>query len=128
MGNNLHQNYERLSDEAIFHLERTDISPYLLDPEEDEVELMKTFVHEAYEEYEHRQHGYYEYIKSEKWNRIKESVLKRDKVCQGCGYPYGESCQVHHKKYIPRHQETPQNISHLVLLCSRCHSMEHDRR
>ena len=126
MGSNVGKKYCYLGSEGIFHVDKTDISPYLLDPE-DEVEVMQDFAHDAYEDYEHRQYVYYEYLESAKWKRIKEAVTNRDKVCQGCGCPYPEKLQIHHKKYIPRHQETPQNISHLVLLCSRCHSMEHDR-
>ena len=66
------------------------------------------------------QHGRY-------WERIRELVYERDKVCQGCGAersPNGRRLDVHHLD--PRRDYADQDeanvLSNLVALCAPCHS------
>lgn len=72
--------------------------------------------------------NYWSFLESQRWQDIKQAVIKRDKKCQHCGCDYENRFQVHHKWYIPRSQENPKNISHLILLCSKCHEREHSKK
>lgn len=71
------------------------------------------------------------FYNSKAWKKCREAYKNntKDKLCERCGMP-GE--EVHHKIYL-----TPQNINdpyitlsfeNLELLCSSCHSIEHNRK
>ena len=62
--------------------------------------------------------NYNEYLKSDKWIKIREIVLKRDNnLCQSC--LNADALEVHHTNGAYRYNEP---IYSLVSLCSRCHS------
>ncbi len=71
------------------------------------------------------------FYNSKEWKKCRESYINNtvDKLCERCGEP-GE--EVHHIIYL-----TPDNINdpyitlsfeNLELLCSSCHSIEHNRK
>ncbi len=71
------------------------------------------------------------FYNSKEWKKCRESYINNtvDKLCERCGEP-GE--EVHHIIYL-----TPENINdpyvtlswdNLELLCSSCHSKEHNKK
>lgn len=71
------------------------------------------------------------FYNSKEWKKCRESYINNtvDKLCERCSMP-GE--EVHHKIYL-----TPENINNpyitlswdnLELLCSSCHSKEHNEK
>lgn len=66
---------------------------------------------------------YQEYLKSQKWNEIKNLVFKRDKyICQGC-LTETKNLQAHHLTYDRIYNEM---CFDLITLCRKCHCNIHD--
>lgn len=66
---------------------------------------------------------YQTYLESEKWARLRERVLRRDKyLCQECRKC--EATQVHHKTYKRIFNEPMRD---LVSVCKICHKAIHAR-
>lgn len=64
---------------------------------------------------------YHSYLRSRKWRKKREKVLKRDRYrCTRCGY--AKRLQVHHLTYDRIFNE---RLSDLTTLCARCHMREH---
>ena len=63
---------------------------------------------------------YYEHLKSDKWKKLRKSVLHRDNELCICG---GKATEVHHKTYARVGNE---HLSDLVSLCRNCHQNVHD--
>ncbi len=63
---------------------------------------------------------YDEYLKSERWQNLRKSVLYRDKELCICG---GKATEIHHKTYARLGNEF---LSDLVSLCRNCHQYVHD--
>ncbi|MDE0683155.1 MAG: hypothetical protein OXI63_09595, partial [Candidatus Poribacteria bacterium] len=63
---------------------------------------------------------YHEYLKSDRWQRLRKSVLTRDNELCICG---AKATEVHHKTYARVGHEIP---SDLVSLCRSCHQNVHD--
>ena len=63
---------------------------------------------------------YHEYLKSERWQNLRKSVLHRDNELCICGK---KATEVHHKTYERLGNEPP---SDLVSLCRNCHQNVHD--
>lgn len=103
-----------------------EIVGYLTSTEEEE-EYFALVLDFAYQLARDSHDNYWDYLESQKWQDIKQAVIRRDKKCQHCGCDNENFFQVHHRWYIPRSQENPKNISHLILLCGYCHESEHGR-
>ena len=77
--------------------------------------------------YEEWQAAYKDYLKSEKWQKVRRRVLKRaDQKCEYCG---AHAVQVHHEKYpksFSRMEFERENFSHLKAVCGKCHMEQHD--
>ena len=63
---------------------------------------------------------YAEYINSPEWAEKRKAVRLRDKKCQKCG----------RKRFLHVHHLTYENFGNekledLILLCNRCHDLEH---
>lgn len=66
---------------------------------------------------------YQKYLKSKKWNDIKQLVFKRDKyTCQGC-LTETKNLQAHHLIYDRIYNEM---CFDLITLCRKCHCNIHD--
>lgn len=66
---------------------------------------------------------YQNYLKSEKWTKIKKLVFKRDKyICQGC-LTETKNLQAHHLTYERIYNEM---CFDLITLCRQCHSKIHN--
>ena len=63
---------------------------------------------------------YYEYLKSDRWQHLRRSVLRRDNELCICG---AKATEVHHKTYERIGNEP---LSDLVSLCRHCHQNVHD--
>lgn len=63
---------------------------------------------------------YHEYLKSERWQNLRKSVLHRDNELCICGK---KATEVHHKTYERLGNEP---LSDLVSLCRHCHQNVHD--
>lgn len=62
-------------------------------------------------------------INKEKWNHIKQYVLKRANwKCQACGCRINKSFYIHHSSY-----DNYYDVKNLVCLCRRCHFIIHGR-
>lgn len=68
-----------------------------------------------------KSNDYYEYLKSDKWKKLRESILRRDNELCICG---AKATEVHHKTYARLFCELP---SDLVSLCRHCHQDVHDK-
>ena len=67
--------------------------------------------------------NYNKYLQSDKWNSIKEKVLRRDNhICQECGNT--DKLIVHHKTYEHIFKEA-KYLDDLVILCKECHWKVH---
>jgi 5-methylcytosine-specific restriction endonuclease McrA len=62
-----------------------------------------------------------EYLKSQKWKKMKKFIHFRDGVCQLCGSD--KNLEVHHITYDRLGDENPDD---LILLCRTCHQDIHD--
>lgn len=68
--------------------------------------------------------NYQEYLKSYKWNALKQKVLRRDNyLCQGC-LSETKNLQVHHLTYDRVQNEM---CFDLITLCRKCHSFIHNK-
>lgn len=65
---------------------------------------------------------YNEYIKSDSWNKKRESVFKYQNICQKCWTM--NRLNVHHGTYKRLWDE---EISDLFVMCSDCHKKFHDK-
>lgn len=65
---------------------------------------------------------YNAYLQTRRWARIRDAVIERDKVCQGCLQEPIE--HVHHKNYKHVCDEL---LFELVGLCEDCHRKVHYR-
>lgn len=66
---------------------------------------------------------YQTYLQSEKWQNIRQAVLKRDNFrCRLCGSNY--NLQVHHINGRYRFKEETA-LHSLITLCDRCHETIH---
>ena len=63
---------------------------------------------------------YHEYLKSDRWQHLRRSVLRRDNELCICG---AKATEVHHKTYERLGNEP---LSDLVSLCRNCHQNVHD--
>lgn len=69
------------------------------------------------------QKGYVDYLKSEKWKRLRLEVMKRDSfLCQKCKTE--RACHVHHLTYERLGREKMED---LVSICLNCHIIEHNK-
>lgn len=78
---------------------------------------------------------YEAYLKSEHWNKLRTDFLKRENIpefCWGCRTPvwivrliYHQYLNVHHLKYERLGKE---EFNDLVILCRRCHELEHHKK
>lgn len=67
---------------------------------------------------------YHAYLRSPKWQQLKERVLERDgHRCRDCQYPY--CLEVHHEHYGHLYHEE-RNLACLTTLCRYCHKKRHD--
>ena len=74
------------------------------------------------QEYENKQNEYQEYLKSDRWKRLRGLRLaKSDFLCEGCG---DEATQVHHKSY--KNLFIPEEFLDLISLCEKCHQKKHN--
>ena len=65
---------------------------------------------------------YKEYLKSDKWKKLREKVMKRDNfTCKDCG---NTATEVHHKRYV--NMGTPWELYELVSLCNNCYKKRHN--
>lgn len=66
--------------------------------------------------------SYREYLKSESWQSVRRTALKRDGwVCQQCGT--GKNLEVHHINYEHLGQEG--ELEDVITLCRKCHERVH---
>lgn len=75
-------------------------------------------------EKQHEYSKYSMYLKSNKWNNIKDLLLKKHKYkkyCFCCNSK--DDIHIHHKTYKNTYNE---NLNELVYLCSDCHSKVHN--
>lgn len=75
---------------------------------------------------------YQSYIRSKKFDVVRQAVKERDKVCQVCGRTQEEvdndpkiSFNCHHRSYAHLYQADEEEIADCVLLCSVCHRAIH---
>jgi hypothetical protein len=67
------------------------------------------------------QQAYQEYLQSDKWQSIRQSILSRDgHKCAKCSNT--KNLHVHHIRYTSWGDELPED---LVTLCKKCHDKEH---
>ena len=64
---------------------------------------------------------YYEYLKSDGWEKIRTNMISIQPNCQKCNSKY--ELQVHHKTYKNIFKE---NLEDLEILCKKCHRAKHD--
>lgn len=65
---------------------------------------------------------YRQYLQTEHWQNVRSSALKRARFrCQVCCS--GQRLQVHHRTYVRRGEELPED---LTVLCSKCHGVFHE--
>ena len=62
---------------------------------------------------------------SKEYNRFRESVLKRDKVCQCCGS--NEDLEVHHLFPFKSYNSLGADTKNGVALCKECHTQYHSQ-
>ena len=62
---------------------------------------------------------------SKEYNRFRESVLKRDKVCQCCGS--NEDLEVHHLFSFKNYNSLGADTKNGVALCKECHTQYHSQ-
>lgn len=60
---------------------------------------------------------------SKEYNRFKESVLRRDKVCQCCSS--SEELEVHHTLSFKQYNSLGADPNNGIVLCKECHSKYH---
>ncbi len=66
---------------------------------------------------------YREYLKSEHWQRVRDSALERAlRLCQVCNGPDG--LEVHHRTYERIGNERSEDVT---VLCDACHTLFHER-
>ena len=61
---------------------------------------------------------------SKEYNRFREFVLKRDKVCQRCGGE--EDLEVHHALPFKQYNSLGADPNNGIVLCKECHSEYHE--
>lgn len=67
---------------------------------------------------------YQDYLQSDEWSRLRALVIGRaGGACERCRRTAGE-WNVHHLTYERRGHE---NLEDLILLCRRCHAIEHGK-
>jgi len=70
--------------------------------------------------------AYGEYLKSDKWQRVRQRVFKRaNHICEYCG---GPAQQVHHEHYPKNFRRLDfrrENMSFLKAVCRNCHREQH---
>lgn len=75
---------------------------------------------------------YKQYLRSDKWQKIRQAVFERalknancnnrHGICERCGYqPWKPCLQLHHKNYDSVYHE---RLEDLILLCPNCHKAE----
>lgn len=62
---------------------------------------------------------------SKEYNRFRESVLKRDKVCQCCGS--NEDLEVHHLFSFKNYNSLGADTKNGITLCKECHTQYHSQ-
>lgn len=69
--------------------------------------------------------------RSERWERLRKRILRRDGyMCQSCRR-YGRSVQatvVHHIKHADEYPELAYESSNLISLCDGCHNKQHPEK
>jgi len=85
-------------------------------------EILRTEREEIWEEqYKDLCKNYREYLKSDKWKKLRTKILERDKyICWDCD---GSATEVHHLDYD--YLETDDEEKHCVSLCRICHMQRH---
>lgn len=78
---------------------------------------------------------YQRYIRSKKFDVVRQAVKERDKVCQCCGRTQEEidenpklSFNCHHRTYTHLYQADEEEINDCILLCSVCHRAIHSAK
>ena len=88
---------------------------------QDEVDERIVLLRALRENYDPGEIDYYEYIKTEEWQKIRQKVFRRDRFqCVMCGC--SKNLEAHHITYKRLGAE---NISDLVTLCEDCHERVH---
>lgn len=94
-------------------------------------DVKKTKRKEKSEEYK----KYQSYIRSKKFDSVRQAVKERDKVCQCCGRTQEEidenpklSFNCHHRSYLHLYQADEEEINDCILLCSVCHRAIHSAK
>jgi 5-methylcytosine-specific restriction endonuclease McrA len=62
---------------------------------------------------------------SKEYNKFRDSVLERDKVCQCCGSK--ENPEVHHSLPFNQYNSLGADINNGILLCNECHKEYHSQ-
>lgn len=71
-----------------------------------------------------RKKVYQQYLNSQEWETLrKKALLMSDYKCTRC-QSKGPPLEVHHTSY--KNLGTPEEIYSLVVLCRKCHEMEHN--
>lgn len=80
---------------------------------------------EAYKKYQ-------SYIRSKKFDAVRQAVKERDEVCQVCGRTQEDidndpkiTFNCHHRSYAHLFQSDEEEINDCILLCSVCHRAIH---
>lgn len=95
-------------------------SEYLDDPEQD----VDSILRERAQAVAERQECYSAFLESDYWQRVRNAVLKRARLCcEGCGR-LSDHLEVHHKRY-PRRGTELENLHMLEALCHTCHEAFH---
>ena len=78
---------------------------------------------------------YQRYIRSKAFDKVRQAVKERDKVCQCCGRTQEEidadpkvSFNVHHRSYQNLFANDEREIADCILLCSVCHRAIHSAK
>lgn len=78
---------------------------------------------------------YQRYIRSKAFDKVRQAVKERDKVCQFCGRTQEEidadpkvSFNVHHRTYEHLYENGELEIADCILLCSICHHSCHSAK
>ena len=68
---------------------------------------------------------YEDYLRSDYWMRLRESVYRRDRTCRVCNSD--EDLQTHHRSY--KHKgDFNKERKDLTLLCKECHELYHENK
>ncbi len=70
--------------------------------------------------------SYSEKLRDPRWQKKRLEVFQRDNwTCQKC-FSKEDTLNVHHRKYIPKHDPWDYPLELLVTLCEECHEEENE--